>query len=161
MRGNMARTGGFGAGIAVTVALLAVAGVAPADQPAAAAKADASTAPPPSAAAAPAAASAPQRTILARSDVPGSNLEVVYALIDVPAHVEVARHTHPGGVFGYLLEGEYTMMIDGEPPRVLRPGEWLQVPPGVPHAERSGERAARLLAVFTVEKGRPLTTPAP
>lgn len=109
----------------------------------------------------PSAAGAPKRSILSRTDVPGSNQEVVYALVEVPAHADVARHTHPGTVFGYLLEGDYTMMIDGQPPRTLQPGEWLQVPSGVPHAERSGERPARLLAIFTVEKGRPLTTPAP
>ncbi|MFO1399803.1 MAG: cupin domain-containing protein [Steroidobacteraceae bacterium] len=115
----------------------------------------------PAPAAAPAAVAAPRRTILGRNDVPGANQEVVYALVEVPAHADVARHTHPGTVFGYLLEGDYTMVIDGQPPRTLQPGEWLQVPAGVPHAEHSGERPARLLAIFTVEKGRPLTTPAP
>jgi hypothetical protein len=35
------------------------------------------------------------------------------------------------------------------------------VPAGAPHAERAGERPARLLAIFTVDKDKPLTTPAP
>jgi quercetin dioxygenase-like cupin family protein len=106
-------------------------------------------------------APAVQRTILGRTDVPGCTQEVVYALVEVPAHAAVPRHTHPGTVFGYLLEGDYTMMIDGQPPRRLQPGESLLVPSGVPHAERAGTRPARLLAIFTVEKGKPLSAPAP
>jgi quercetin dioxygenase-like cupin family protein len=146
--------------LAFIVASAAVSG-ATADQRVAAAV-DVAAAPLAAAPAAPpAAVLAPKRTILSRNDVPGSSQEVVYALVEVPAHAEIARHTHPGTVFGYLLEGDYTMMIDGQPPRVLQPGEWLQVSSGVPHAERSGELPARLLAIFTVEKGRPLTTPAP
>ena len=137
---------------AIVAALVGVSGAAWAEQPAV-------TGQSPMAATVP--APGPKRTLLSRTDVPGSNQEVVYALVEVPAHAEVARHTHPGTVFGYLLEGDYTMMIDGQPARTLQPGEWLQVPSGVPHAERSGERPARLLAIFTVEKGKPLTTPAP
>lgn len=114
---------------------------------------------PPSAVAAP--VSAVKRTILSRTDVPGSNREVVYALVEVPAHTAVPRHTHPGTVFGYLLEGDYTMLIDGQPARVLQRGDWLQVPENTAHAERSGDRPARLLAIFTVEKDKPLTSPAP
>jgi quercetin dioxygenase-like cupin family protein len=102
-----------------------------------------------------------KRTILSRTDVPGSNREVVYALVEVPAHTTVPRHTHPGTVFGYLLEGDYTMLIDGQPARTLQPGDWLQVPENAAHAEHSGDRPARLLAIFTVEKDKPLTSPAP
>lgn len=154
MKGRQLRT------MAILAAWACAVGAAWADQPAVAAQpaAAATVAPAPMA---PAPAPGPKRTILSRTDVPGSNQEVVYALVEVPAHAEIARHTHPGTVFGYLLEGDYTMMIDGQPARTLQPGEWLQVPSGVPHAERCGERPARLLAIFTVEKGRPLTTPAP
>ena len=108
-----------------------------------------------------AAASSVKRTILTRADVPGSNYEVVYALVEVAANTSVPRHTHPGSVFGYLLEGDYTMLVEGQPPRALHPGEWLQVPVNAVHEEHSGDRPARLLAVFTVDKGKPLTSPAP
>ena len=101
------------------------------------------------------------RTILNRADVPGSNYEVIYALVEVAAKTTVPPHTHPGTVFGYLLEGDYTMQIEGQPPRALQPGEWLQVPAQAVHEEHSGDRPARLLAVFTVEKGKPLTSSVP
>lgn len=143
---------GFGAPVVVAATLLALA----VSTPAASTQAES-----PAAATASAPAPAIKRTVLGRTEVAGASQEVVYVLVEVPAHTEVPRHTHPGTVFGYLLEGDYTMMIEGQPARSLQAGEWLQVPSGVPHAERAGDRPARLLAIFTVEKGRPLTTPAP
>jgi hypothetical protein len=34
------------------------------------------------------------------------------------------------------------------------------IPSGVVHEEFSGAHAAKIIAVFTVEKGKPLTSPA-
>jgi quercetin dioxygenase-like cupin family protein len=104
-------------------------------------------------------ASPVKRTILRRVDVPNSNYEVVLVAVDVPANTSVGKHTHPGTVVGYVIEGEYTMLIDGRPPQTLKPGESLEVPSGVVHDERSASKPARLLAVFTVEKGKSLATP--
>lgn len=105
-------------------------------------------------------ASSVKRTILRRLDVPNSNYEVVLVQVDAPAHSSAGRHTHPGAVMGYVVEGEYTMLIEGRPPQTLKPGESLEVPSGVVHDEKTGARPATLLAVFTVEKGKPLATPA-
>ena len=101
-----------------------------------------------------------KRTVLRRVDVPNSPYEVVFVLVEVPANTSVGRHTHPGSVIGYVIEGTYTMMIDGRPSATLQPGESLEVPSGAIHDERSGRSPAKLIAVFTVEKGKPLATPA-
>ncbi len=101
-----------------------------------------------------------KRTILRRVDVPDSSYEVIVVLVEAPAGASAGRHTHPGTVIGYVLEGQYTMLIDGEAPRALEPGDSLEVPDGAVHDERAGDRPAKLLAVFTVEKGKPLATPA-
>jgi quercetin dioxygenase-like cupin family protein len=100
-----------------------------------------------------------KRTILSRTDVPNSNYEVVMVLVEVPANTKVGRHTHPGKVVGYVVEGNYTILIDGQPPRSLKPQDTLEVPSGAVHDEYTGNKPARLIAVFTVEKGKPLTTP--
>jgi quercetin dioxygenase-like cupin family protein len=102
-----------------------------------------------------------KRTVLRRTPVPDSNYEVVLVLVEAPANTNAGRHTHAGAVVGYVLEGEYTLLIDGQPPRQLKVGDSLDVPSGVAHDERTGGKPAKLLAVFTVEKGKPLTTPAP
>ena len=103
--------------------------------------------------------SAIQRTILRRADVPGTNYEVVYALVEIAAHSIVPRHTHPGMVFGYLVSGDYTILISGSP-HSIRAGESWEVPAGVVHEEHTGAGGAKILAVFTVEKGKPLTATA-
>ena len=108
-----------------------------------------------------AAASAIHRTILKRIDVPGSSYEVVYVLVEIAADSVVPRHTHAGSVMGYLLEGDYAVLIDGQPPRSLHTGEVFEIPAGVVHEEHAGSKAAKILAVFTVEKGKPLSSPAP
>ncbi|MGH8177781.1 MAG: cupin domain-containing protein [Steroidobacter sp.] len=115
----------------------------------------------PSAAASKQPAQAIKRTILRRVDVPNSNYEVVLVLVEVPADTSVGRHTHPGTVVGYVIEGEYTMLIDGKAPQALRTGESLEVPGGVVHDERTGDKPAKLLAAFTVEKGKPLAVAVP
>jgi len=102
-----------------------------------------------------------KRTVLRRTPVPNSNYEVVLVLVEAPAHASAGRHTHPGTVVGYVVEGEYTILIDGQPPRQLKTGDSLEVPQGAVHDERTAGKPAKLLAVFTVEKGKPLTTPAP
>lgn len=102
-----------------------------------------------------------KRTILNRIDVPGSSYEVVYALVEIAPNSTVARHTHPGTVFGYLLEGDYTLVAAGQPPHSLAIGDTLEVPAGIVHEEHSGNHGAKLLVVFTVEKGKPLSSPAP
>ena len=40
------------------------------------------------------------------------------------------------------------------------PGESFLIPAGVIHEEFAGKHSAKAIAVFTVEKGKPLTSPA-
>jgi quercetin dioxygenase-like cupin family protein len=99
------------------------------------------------------------RTVLRRTDVPGTHYEVIYILVKIAAHSVVAKHTHPGTVFGYLMSGNYTILINGSP-HLIRAGETWEVPRDVVHEEHTGVGGADILAVFTVEKGKPLTSAA-
>lgn len=107
----------------------------------------------------PPAAPAIKRTVLRTVEVPNSNHEVVVVLIEAPANARSGRHTHPGTVVGYVLDGEYTMLIDGQPPKQLKAGDSTEVPAGAVHDEGAGNAPAKVIAVFTVEKGKPRTTP--
>ena len=102
-----------------------------------------------------------KRTVLQKSDVPGSSYEVIVALVEVPAGIKVGRHTHPGTVGAQVLEGSYTILFDGQPEKLFKAGEYLQIPAGAVHNEWPGDKPAKLLAVYTVEKGKPLASPAP
>src|SRR5882757_5388603 len=84
----------------------------------------------------PAAASQTQtikRTPLQKYDVPGTNYETVIGLAEIVPNVLIGKHTHPGVEGGYLLEGELTLMIDGQPPKVLKPGDSYSIPPVAAH----------------------------
>lgn len=110
------------------------------------------------------AASAPAaitRKTLQTVDVPGSSYQVIEAQVEIPAHTHVPKHTHPGTVVGYVLSGDYSIQLDGQQPKPVAPGESFVVPSGMIHEELAGSHAARVLAVFTVEKGKPLSSPAP
>jgi quercetin dioxygenase-like cupin family protein len=101
-----------------------------------------------------------KRTILQRTDGPTAGYETVVALIEIEAGGDVARHTHPGMESTYAIEGESTLMVDGQPPRKIAPGDAFQVPAGVPHAAKVGEKPQRLVGTYIVEKGKPLASPA-
>jgi quercetin dioxygenase-like cupin family protein len=101
-----------------------------------------------------------KRTPLQNFDVPGTNYETVIALAEVEANATVARHTHPGPESGYVLEGNLTLMVEGKPPLALKAGDSYQVPPVAIHEARSGDKGAKLIVTYVVEKGKPLASPA-
>ncbi len=74
----------------------------------------------------------------------------------------IGRHTHPGIESTYAMEGEVVVKIDGKPDQVVKAGSSIQFAPGLVHdvCNMSG-RAYKALAVYVVEKGKPLASPAP
>ena len=113
------------------------------------------------AAAAQAQAPGVQRTLLQRIDV-GEGLELVVAIAEVAPGHAIGRHTHHGVESGYVLAGEAEMTVEGEAPRRVRTGDSFVIPAGRVHDARAvGDRPARVVASFVVQKGKPLATPAP
>ena len=55
----------------------------------------------------------PTLTTLHRAEFPGDHYATVMVLIENAGGAP--RHTHPGLEMTYILEGEYTLMVDGEP----------------------------------------------
>ena len=102
-----------------------------------------------------------KRTILQKADVPGTNLEIIYAALEISAGFKAGRHNHPGVVMGQIIDGEFWLQLDGQPEQVLRVGESFTLPDRVIHNEGSTDRPAKLNVVYVVEKGKPLVSPAP
>ena len=69
-------------------------------------------------------------------------------------------HVDPGEEFFYQLEGDMVLMVDGQPPKPLKAGESYQIPSGAIHDAKSGAGGAKVLAVYVVQKGQPLASPA-
>ena len=59
-------------------------------------------------------------------------------------------HRHPGPVIGYVLEGEYELGIDQQPPKVFKAGQTFYEPTGCLHRVSTNPAAkgnTRVLAV--------------
>ncbi len=92
--------------------------------------------------------------------VPGR--EAVIARVEVAPGARAGRHTHPGDEISYVAEGEGEILIDGQPARKVKAGDGFVIPAGAKHdAHNTGSMPLKLVAVYVVEKGKPLATPAP
>ena len=101
-----------------------------------------------------------KRTPIGKTEVPGSNYEVITAMVELQPGFKAGRHTHPGTVQAQVLDGEFMLAIDGEPEKTFTAGQSLEVPNGAVHNEGAvGTRPAKLIAVYIVEKGKPLVQP--
>jgi quercetin dioxygenase-like cupin family protein len=102
-----------------------------------------------------------KRIALQKFDVPPGERETVTAIAEIAPNTDVARHTHPGPEVDYVLEGDVTLAVEGQPPKALKAGDSTYIPANTPHAARSGPNGAKVLATYIVEKGKPLASPAP
>lgn len=104
-----------------------------------------------------------QRVILQRADIAQSQapLEAVMGTAEIQSGSTAGRHTHPGMEMGYVLAGEISFEIEGEVPRALKAGDSYVIATGKVHdAKAIGPTAAKVLAVYLIEKGKPLATAA-
>jgi quercetin dioxygenase-like cupin family protein len=95
-------------------------------------------------------------------DLPPVNLDgwqVTVVELTFPPGVASPKHTHPGFVLGYVLEGEFRFHIEGERETVLAAGEIFYEPPGSIHLASGSAnplKGARVLAFGFAEKGKEL-----
>ena len=102
-----------------------------------------------------------KRTILQKADVPGTNLELIYATVEISAGFKAGRHNHPGVVMTQVIDGDFWLQFDGQPEQILRVGESLTLPDRAVHNEGALDKPLKLIVVYVVEKGKPLASPAP
>ena len=101
-----------------------------------------------------------KRTILQKTDVPGTNLELIYATVEIAAGFKAGRHSHPGVVMAQVVDGDFWIQLDGQPEKIVHAGESLTLPDRAIHNEGATDKPTRLNAVYVVEKGKPLASPA-
>jgi quercetin dioxygenase-like cupin family protein len=103
-----------------------------------------------------------QRTVVERADVSVPGREAVIVHVEIAPGVAVGRHTHPGEEITYVIEGEGELLVEGQPTRKLKAGDGFIVPAGARHDVRNtGSKPLVLAATYVVEKGKPISTPAP
>ena len=102
-----------------------------------------------------------KRTPLGKVEVPGSNYEVVFGITELAGGFKSGRHSHPGLVMAYVAEGEFWYLVDGQGEKIYKVGESFQLPHSAIHNEgAAGSNPVKVMAVFVVEKGKPLVQPA-
>jgi quercetin dioxygenase-like cupin family protein len=102
-----------------------------------------------------------KRTPLQKIEFPDGYVSVS-GIAEIPAGGTAGRHTHPGVELGYLMEGEGELLMEGQPPRHIKTGDSWAIPAGVPHdAKAAADKPLKVLAVYVVDKSKPLASPAP
>ena len=103
-----------------------------------------------------------KRTILQRTEFP-EHYATVTTIAELDPGVTAARHTHPGIETSYVLEGEGLLRVEGQPDKHVKAGDSFQIPSGTPHdiGNVSSTKPLKILAMFVVERDKPLATPVP
>jgi quercetin dioxygenase-like cupin family protein len=101
-----------------------------------------------------------KRTMLGKVEVPGANYDVITALVEIAPGFKAGRHSHPGTVQYQVLDGEFWLAVDGHAEKVSKAGEFGELKDAAIHNEGAvGSTAAKLLVIYTVERGKPLVSP--
>jgi quercetin dioxygenase-like cupin family protein len=92
-----------------------------------------------------------------------SPAEVMTATVELPPRDPgTPPHRHSGPVFGYMLDGEMTFELEGEPARVIRAGEAFWEPGGdVIHYQAANHLShawSRFVVVMIAIPHRPMLT---
>ncbi|HEY8250716.1 MAG TPA: cupin domain-containing protein [Burkholderiales bacterium] len=85
--------------------------------------------------------------------------QAVVARVEFAPGALVPKHTHAGEEIGYVVEGTIELIVEGQPPRIVKAGEGFLVPAGIVHEGRNtGSDKAVVLATYVHEKGKPVAT---
>ena len=101
------------------------------------------------------------RTELKRSDLTGTKMEVIVVTVEFQPGETIVRHTHHGEEAVFVLQGATLAAPDGK--EIQFPtGASIINPRDAPHGgfKIVGDKSLKMLNVFVVDKGKPLTEPA-
>jgi quercetin dioxygenase-like cupin family protein len=101
-----------------------------------------------------------KRTPLGTIDSP-PGYQTVTGLAEIAPNTCGGRLTHPGIETSYILEGELTLKVDGQPDKRLKAGDPFQIPAGVVHDGCTTSSGVKVLNVMVIENGKALASPAP
>lgn len=99
----------------------------------------------------------PQRKEIKRTDLTGTNMEVILSVAEYKPGDFIARHIHHGVEAFYVIQGATVETPDGKQIK-LATGTGSMNLRDVPHAgfKVVGDTSLKLVTVHVVDKGRPL-----
>ena len=98
------------------------------------------------------------RKVLLTTDDPANAAadQLVMAYVELAPGASTGKHRHPGIEIGYVIDGTVEMQADGKPSLTINSGDSFRNE-GVHNAVNHGTKPAKLVAVYAVEKNKPLT----
>ena len=88
--------------------------------------------------------------------------QAVLTMVDIPAGFDGGYQFHHGQEIGYVMDGAVDLLVDGKPTQKLKAGDSYQIAAERPFdMVTRGDHAVRLLAVYIVDKDKPLTEAVP
>ena len=96
-------------------------------------------------------------TELHRAEIEGA--ELVMGLIERPGQSQGAKHVHPGGEFGFILQGAVTISTENGPPVTLTAGSSFHQPPGEWHMVGTAAEGAQTVVFRVLKPGQPMVVP--
>jgi quercetin dioxygenase-like cupin family protein len=103
-----------------------------------------------------------KRTILQRADDPGNpKYEAVMGISEIPPGGTSGRHRHPGTELAYVLDGSVELQQEGKAAVTVNAGETIKNEAVIHNATNKGSKPVKILAVYIVEKGKPLAESVP
>ena len=102
------------------------------------------------------------REHLVTGDRAGAIDRVEIHRVTLPPGQLAGRHTHPGGVAGYVVDGVIIFELDGGPPKELRAGDAFFEPAGATvhrFDNVSAEHPATFVACYPLTGDEPLIQP--
>ena len=101
------------------------------------------------------------RKVLLQQDGP-PGYQTVLTSVEIPVGVSEVRHTHPGMLVVYVIEGMLALESEGRPRTAYKPGESFYVEAGKIHQGiNTGNVPVKIVATLVAEKGKPLSATAP
>jgi quercetin dioxygenase-like cupin family protein len=101
------------------------------------------------------------RKVLLQQDGP-PGYQTVLTSVEIPVGVSEIRHTHPGMLVAYVIEGTLALESEGRPRTTYKSGDSFYVEAGKVHQGiNTGTVPVKITATLVAEKGKPSSTPAP
>ncbi|MFM0300469.1 cupin domain-containing protein [Paraburkholderia sediminicola] len=99
--------------------------------------------------------------VLQRVTIPGTDREMGMGIAEFPPNASKPRHKATGPEVAYVLEGEVTVQVNGQPTRIVHAGESYRMPADVIHVTTAGPAGAKVIATWAWVPGKPFNIRAP
>lgn len=100
-----------------------------------------------------------KRVPMQESPVPGGNYVAHIMRAEFEKGGVTNWHTHVGEEIGVGVSGQLTVQIQGQPDRIIKPGDSFRVPPNTPHNGIAGDQGYSGTGVYILDSTKPFATP--